>query len=120
MTKARVITRWENVDTGETGTFAKRNGRTIFKPDRPIVRARVYIGRHYGEDRYLYGCMIDGVFVDEVGGPCPHISLTSVELEDTVWNIWRCLVPLRTTDFLKIRRRPGRSMKSTICSACGR
>ena len=117
MPKQNVITRWENVDTGETGTFAKRNGRMIFKPDRPAVRARVYIGRRHGEDEYLYGTMIDGVFVDEVGGSCRSIPLTSVELEDTVWDIWRCLVPLRTTDFLKLRRRPGRSMKDSICSA---
>ncbi len=78
-------------------------------------RARVYIGQHQGFHHYFCGCVIDGVFYDEVAGPCPHIPLTSVEIEDTSWKRWRCLIPLVTTDFLKQRRRPGRGLRSSIC-----
>ena len=115
MIKARVITRWKNVDTGETGTFVKRNGRMVFKSDRQDVtrmkRARVLISF-----QYFYGFVIDAVFNDDIGGPCPHVPLTSVEIQDEKSGVWiKYGTALRTTCFLKLRRAPGRGLKSSIC-----
>ena len=81
-----------------------------------MKQARVYIGCHHGlPPHYFYGCVIDGVFVDDAGGPCPGIPLAVVELqnENGDWN--RELGTLRTTNFLKLRRRPGRRLQSSIC-----
>lgn len=45
-------------------------------------KARVYIGQHIGHSQYFLGWMNGDVFVEDVAGECPHISASSVEVQN--------------------------------------
>jgi len=52
-----------------------------------MQNARVYVGKRHGMPVYLYGEVIDGVFIEEIGGPTkiPLVASVQVKGKDGKW-----------------------------------